>query len=459
MNIYLDEHFKNIVGKKVFFLGAGLSHSQLIVKYATNGAIVTLCDIRTIDKLSSYIEPFRDLDINYCLGEDYLSCLCDANIIFRTPGIDYTKKEIADAVEKGITVTSEIEMFFEYCPCPIIGITGSDGKTTTSSLIAAVLEKEGYTVWLGGNIGRPLFPLVEEIKENDIAVVELSSFQLISMKKSPHISLITNITPNHLDHHKDMKEYIDAKRNILLHQKENDIAVLNMDNDITRELAGDVKGLLRFFSRSEVENGSFIKDNVLYSSLDGAKHPVMILDSLIIRGEHNKENVAAAYAVVSSLVKDSTFIEVANSFPGVEHRIEFVRELNGVKWYNDSIATSPTRTIAGLRSFDRKIILIAGGSDKGLSYEPLAEDLKERVKCVFLSGPTGSAIAEVIKNNGSNTEIYFTVNVSESVKKAYSYSTNGDIVMLSPASPSFDSYSGFEARGKHFKQLVNELKP
>ena len=456
MNNKIKEYYEGIAGKKVYFLGAGISHSELIRKYTSYGADVTLCDIREEDKLSSYIATLSNLDIRYILGKDYLSSLSEADIIFRTPGIDYTKPEIQDAVKEGITVTSEIEMFFEFCPCLSIGITGSDGKTTTSSLIAAVLEEKGYTVWLGGNIGRPLFPLIESITKDDIAVVELSSFQLISMKRSPHISIITNITPNHLDHHKDMKEYIDAKRNILLYQTPDDIAVLNIDNDITNRLSSDVNGELRYFSQSKVTNGSYIeKNNLFYSNEDQIDY-VMPLDNLIIRGEHNKQNVAAAYAALYNLVDDEAFSKAVSSFKGVEHRIEFVGEINGVRWYNDSIATTPTRTIAGLRSFDQKIILIAGGSEKGLSYEPLAEDIKGGVKCLFLSGPTGPKIADVAKD--SEADIFFTKDIVESVEKAYEYAVDGDIVMMSNASPSFDSYSGFEARGKHFKELVNALK-
>ena len=457
LNNALREYYESLKNKKVYFLGAGISHKQLIERFVSYGATVTLCDIRPKDKLGAFLNDLGDIEIELQLGEGYLNRLGDADIIFRTPGIDYTKAEIQRAVAVGITVTSEIEMFFNFCPCLSIGITGSDGKTTTSSVIAAVLKNSGYTVWLGGNIGRPLFPIIDEINENDIAVVELSSFQLISMRKSPNIALITNISPNHLDHHKDMQEYIDAKRNILLHQSANDIAVLNEDNAITKGLAGDVVGELRYFSRNRVENGSYIENNTILSAKHGSVSPVMLLDSLIIPGEHNKDNINAAYAVTTGLVKDEVFIKTANSFSGVEHRIEFVCEVNGIKWYNDSIATSPTRTIAGLCSFGQKIVLIAGGSDKGLSYAPLADYLNEHVKCVFLSGPTASSIADVITNSNGSTKIVFTKNLTDSVERAYNYAEPGDIVMLSPASPSFDSYSGFEERGRHFKQLVNAL--
>ena len=458
MNNAVNEYYKGIKNKKVFFLGAGLSHQQLIPKFIDCGASVTLCDIRNEDALKDYLNSLgKNIELNLNLGSSYLDYILSADIIFRTPGIDYTKPQIVEAVNSGITVTSEIEMFFEFCPCPTIGITGSDGKTTTSSLVAAILEKTGYRIWLGGNIGRPLFPVVEQIHKDDIAVIELSSFQLISMRRSPFISVITNITPNHLDHHKDMKEYIDAKRNILLYQNSNSKAVLNKENEITKGLSKDVKGELLFFGRTPVENGAYIDNNTLLSVENGRTSRVMELTGLNLLGEHNKENIAAAYAAVRSLVNDSVFTDVAKNFTGVEHRIEFIRELNGVKWYNDSIATSPTRTIAGLCSFENKIVLIAGGSDKGLSYQPLGEYLSKYVKCMYLSGPTATAIAAAVDEYEESPDIIFTENLKDSVSRAFIYAKPGDVVMLSPASPSFDFYSNFEERGRHFKQLVNSL--
>ncbi len=462
MTEVISSYYKSLKGKKIFFLGAGISHKDLIIKFAKLGADVTLCDRKDYKSLGEYGNEIKSLGVNFILGEHYLSKLLEADIVFRTPGIDYTKPEIQKAVKAGIKVTSEIETFFDLCPCKIVGITGSDGKTTSTSLIASILKNGGYNVYLGGNIGTPLLPLVDDMKETDIAVVELSSFQLISMKKSPDISLVTNVTPNHLDHHKDMNEYIDAKRNILLHQDENSVSVLFADNDITNAMKDDVKGELRLFSRKQVSNGAFLKDNCLYTVKNGEQKKLMELCELKLRGEHNKDNICGAAAVVMGMVSDEVLVDSIKEFSGVEHRIEFVRELDGVKWYNDSIATSPTRMIAGLRSFDQKLIVIAGGSDKGVSFEPLAPEIIEHVKTIILCGATAKRIQEVLKSHKdfekSGLEIVITNDIPEAVVVAKDKAKQGDVVTLSPACPSFDSYPNFEYRGRHFKQLVNDLK-
>ena len=451
------KYYENVAGKKIYFLGAGLSHEELIKKHAERGALVTLCDARSEGQLEDYLHRLGNIKLKTSLGEHYLDEIMNADIIYRTPGIDYTKPEIQRAVSAGITVTSEMEMFFSFCPCRIIGVTGSDGKTTTSTLIARVLEAAGYTVHLGGNIGRPLFPITENIKKDDIAVVELSSFQLISMKQSPQIAVVTNITPNHLDHHKDMKEYTDAKRNILLYQLPAWSAVLNIENEVTGAMRGDIKGKLLEFGRRPLSDGAFIEHDTLYAAKQGSISKVMNLNRLLLRGEHNKDNIAAAYCAVSQLVPDEIFAGAVLSFTGVEHRIEFVREINGVSWYNDSIATSPARTRAGLYSFEQKVILIAGGSDKGLEYESVAEDIIKRVKLLYLSGPTADTIRKAVERAGGGVETVMTQNITESVASAAADAVKGDVVILSPASPSFDAYGNFEERGKHFKQLVNAL--
>ncbi len=456
------EYYSSIKGKKIYFLGAGISHKQLIVKFAKLGANVTLCDKKDFASLSDFGEEIKALGVEFILGDSYLSSLDKADIVFRTPGIDYTKPEIQKAVAMGTTVTSEIEMFFELCPCKIIGITGSDGKTTSTSLIASILKNGGYNVHLGGNIGTPLLPLVDDMSKDDIAVVELSSFQLISMKKSPDISLVTNLTPNHLDHHKDMKEYIDAKRNILLHQNKASVSVLFADNDITKAMSSDIKGETRFFSRNEVSNGAYIQNNVLFLANNGEKTKLMELEGLKLKGEHNKDNICGVAAVVKDLVEQEVLVDSIREFSGVEHRIEFVRELDGVMWYNDSIATSPTRTIAGLKSFEQKLIVIAGGSDKGISFEPLAPELVAHAKTVILCGATAPKIEKTLREykdfEQSGLEIILTEDIPSAVLKAREIAKNKDVVTLSPACPSFDSYQNFEYRGRHFKQLVNDLK-
>ena len=464
MNQKLESFYASLPGKKVFFLGAGISHKALIEKFAGKGADVTLCDRKSLDELGEFGKKCVEWGVHLILGEEYLDHLKEADLVFRTPGIDWTKPEIQDAIAHGVQITSEIESFFEYCPCRIIGITGSDGKTTSTTLTARLLEAEGYRVHLGGNIGIPLFPIIDEVKEDDIAVVELSSFQLISMRRSPQVCAVTNVTPNHLDHHKDMDEYVNAKKNIFLWQDYNGVCVLNAENEITREMAKDVKGEIRWFSKNRpVGNGAYLdEERVLWSAECGHVYPVMDLNGIRLRGEHNKDNVCMVYALVKGLVSDDTFRRVVPSFEGEEHPIEFVRNLDDVEYYNDSIASSPTRTIAGLRSFHESVVLIAGGYDKHISYAPLApEILKNRVRVLLLCGPTADAIERELRalpDYNGQVEIIRCRDVEECVNKAREVARPGEVVFFSPASASFDAYPNFEVRGRHFKSLVSELK-
>ncbi len=463
MNERYEAYMNGLRGRRVFFIGAGVSHRQLIRQFAAAGAEVTLCDVKTEEKLGPFAAECRELGVRLLLGEGYLDTLAEADLVFRSPGVDWTKPEIRKAVEAGVAVTSEIESFFDNCPCPIIGVTGSDGKTTTTTLIARVLEAGGYQVHLGGNIGIPLFPVCGQVEKEDIAVVELSSFQLISMRKSPDIAVVTNVTPNHLDHHKDMWEYVDAKRNILLHQKPGSVSVLNLEHGITAAMAADVKGELRWFSGCRpVENGAYMdEDKILWSAEGGVTRRIMDLKEIKLRGEHNKVNVCTAWAAVKGLVPDEVFVRTVREFTGVEHRIEYVRTVAGVPYYNDSIASSPTRTIAGLRSFTEPIVLIAGGYDKKVSYLPLAEEiLRSSVKKVLLCGDTAGAIEEALRSlDACKAESLVTrcADVPDCVRRAREAATEGDVVLFSPASASFDAYPNFEVRGRHFKQLVGEL--
>ncbi len=371
--------------------------------------------------------------------------------------------ELVEARKKGIVVTSEMEVFFDLCPCKLFAVTGSDGKTTTTTLIAKMLETQGYQVHLGGNIGRPLLPIVDEIDAGDCAVVELSSFQLISMRKSPNVSVITNIAPNHLDVHKTMDEYINAKRNIMIHQNAFSRTVLNADNAITAGWEDDIRLQATLFSyRHPVENGAYYgADGVLYMSDKNGLTPVMHREDIQVIGEHNVENFLAAIAAVWGYVTPENIVKTARAFHGVEHRIEFVRELDGVKYYNDSIATSPTRTIAGLAAFHQKVILIGGGYDKHIPFEPLAPHAIEKIKVLILSGPTADKIESVVrKADGfaeSGMEILRVENMEQAVAAAHDKAKPGDIVTLSPACASFDAYPNFEQRGVHYKQLVNAL--
>ena len=384
-------------------------------------------------------------------------------MILRTPGMNYLTPALQQARESGCAVTSEMELFFDLCPCKIYAVTGSDGKTTTTSVIAEFLKAQGFSVFLGGNIGFPLLPRIEQIGPDDRAVVELSSFQLISMRKSPDVAVITNVAPNHLDVHKDMQEYIDAKRNIYLHQGGISRTVINADNQITASFLPEIRGEAMQFSRKIAPKlGCYLAEDGTLTMAD--RHsitPVLHMDKIRIPGIHNVENYLAAISAVWGEVSKEKIVSVAKNFAGVEHRIEFVRELDGVKWYNDSIASSPTRTIAGLNSFKQKLILIAGGYDKKIPFEPLAPKIIEKVKVLILMGVTADKIETAVTScEGYDPKELSVIRVSsmqEAVNKAREVANPGDIVSLSPACASFDLYPDFEARGRHFKELVNAL--
>lgn len=453
MNNAVLDYFKSQKGKRIAFCGLGRSNLPLINMYKEYGAKIIACDKRSFDELGDTAVSLKESGVELSLGKNYLDNL-NADVLFRTPGMNYNMPELKALRDKGVEVTSEMETFFEICPCKIIAVTGSDGKTTTTTIISEFLKAEGKTVHLGGNIGKPLLPEIFDIKPDDFAVVELSSFQLISMKKSPQISVVTNVTPNHLDVHKDMQEYIDAKRNIVKYQDKDCVTVLNYKNVVTRGFAEGLSSEVRFFNDSSCiykECGSiFVK---------GEK--VLDVKDIAIPGEHNVENYMAAIGAVWGIVSPETIVNVAKSFGGVAHRAELVRELNGVKYYNDSIASSPTRTIKGMLSlFEQKIILICGGYDKNIPYEPLGPVINEKVKALILLGATGPKIEKAVKdaeNFNDTLKIIKAETMEDAVKIASEIAESGDIVSLSPASASFDMFKDFEHRGNYFKELVNAL--
>lgn len=455
-----------IQGKKVAFIGAGVSHKSCIEQFVSLGAIVTLCDQKSsIEEFGPYADTLRRLGVHLSLGEHYTDGFAGQDIIMRTPGYEYFKPELQAALQSGTVVTSEVELFFELCPCEIVAVTGSDGKTTTTTLIAKMFEAAGRKVFLGGNIGAALLPQLADVTPDAEAVVELSSFQLISMKVSPTVAVVTNVTPNHLDHHKDMQEYIDAKRNILLWQKTPCRAVLGYENDVSRAMAADCKGEQVWFSRLHTtQNGAFLRfdDEMLCYADHGEVTEILPRTDIKLRGLHNVENLLAAIAAVWGRVPLEAMRTVGATFTGVEHRIEPVRTLDGVTYYNDSIGTSPTRTIAGLRSFDKKIILIAGGYDKKIPYEPLAPEIVQHVRILILMGATGPVIETAVRAlpefDPEALPILHADSMEEAVALARKEALPGDVVNLSPASASFDLYPNFEERGKHYKRVVMALQ-
>ena len=449
-----------IKGKKVAFIGAGVSHKALIKEFVELGAHVTLCDQKkSVDDFGDYAATIRELGIDLSLGENYLEGFKGQDIIMRTPGfVGYFEKPLQDAMAAGTMVTSEVELFFQFCPCEIVGVTGSDGKTTTTTLIAKILEHAGHRVWIGGNIGAPLLPQAAEMTQTDLAVVELSSFQLMSMERSADIAVVTNVAPNHLDVHKDMAEYVQAKKNVFAHQDGSGKVVLNYDNDITRAFAADAPGAVEFFSRqARPAHGVYLEDGTIFR--DG--RPIMDAADIRIPGVHNIENYMAAACAVEGLATDEDIDAVARSFAGVEHRIEFVREKDGVKYYNDSIASSPSRTIAGLHSFHQKLVLIAGGYDKKIPFDALGPEICGHVRLLILCGATAEKIEAAVcaapEYQPGQPEILHAATLAEAVQLAQAHSVPGDIVTLSPACAAFDQFKNFMVRGETYKRLVQAL--
>lgn len=457
------EKFQNFIkGKKVAIIGLGVSNEPLIDYFKSLKTDLTIFDNKDREKIDQrLLEKIDENNIKTSFGKNYLSKLKEFDIIFKSPSCRPDLPEIEAEVKRGAILTSEIEQVLELAPCKIIAVTGSDGKTTTTSLIYEILKNK-YKCYLGGNIGTPIFTKISEMKPEDIVILELSSFQLMTMKKSPNIAVITNITPNHLDIHKSYEEYIEAKKNILKYQTESDILVLNYDNDITRLLNKEAKGKTIFFSSKEkLTNGIIYDEGIIKKCDNDLRRHILKYSNTLLRGKHNAENICAAIAATQTLVDVEEQAEAIFKFKGVSHRIEFVREINNVKWYNDSIGSSPTRTIAGLKSFNEEIVLIAGGYDKHLDYEPIAEPIIEKVKTLILMGATAEKIFGVVKKKEAETGkkilIYKVNSLQEAIDKAKEKAKPGQVVLFSPASASFDMFKNFEERGNKFKELVKNI--
>lgn len=463
MNEKLKEFNTYLKNRKVAVIGLGVSNLPLLEYLYNLSSKVTVFDDRTMEQIPKEVmDKITTYGFEFSFGDNNLSKLVGFDLIFRSPSCMPTKKELVEEAKRGTIVTSEIEMLMEMAPCKIIGVTGSDGKTTTTSLIYEIVKTAGYNAYLGGNIGYPLFTKLGEMQEDDIIILELSSFQLMNMTVSPDISVITNVSPNHLNIHKDYEEYIEAKKNIFKNQKEDGILVLNYDNEITRECRKEANGKVIYFSSKEkLDNGIIVDNEVIKECEDRLRKHIVNTKEIHLRGMHNYENVSAAIAATKSFVDMDTIVEAVKNFKGVAHRIELIRELDGVKWYNDSIGTSPTRTMAGLKSFEEDIVLIAGGYDKHLEYEPLAKPIVDKVKALILIGQTSGKIREAVEKELEEQEkkldIYQCNEFSEIVEVARKVAKPGQVVLFSPASASFDLFKNFEERGSTFKKLVNDL--
>lgn len=453
------KEFKDYIkNKKVAVVGIGVSNIPLINFLVELGANVSAFDMKDEAQLGEVANDFKSKGVELVLGNGYLDKLTGFEVVFKTPSMRIDSEALVKVKKEGAYITSEMEEFVRYCKGKVYAITGSDGKTTTTTIISKLLEAEGYKTWVGGNIGTPLFAQIQEIEKEDMVVLELSSFQLMTMHLPVDVALCTNLSPNHLDMHKDMKEYIDSKKNIFLYQEEDGVLVVNRENDITYSFEKEANGEVREFSSKRVlENGAYYKDGILY--LQGEE--VVKKDDIVIKGMHNVENYLAAFIATKDDVKIETMKKVSETFAGVEHRSEFVREVDGVKYYNNSIDSSPTRTLAALKAFEKNVILIAGGYDKNIPFEPLAYEGYPYIKEVVLMGATKNKIKDVFEKlkleKGIEIKINMVETLKEAVNKAKELAKEGDIVTLSPACASFDMFTNFDIRGKAYKNLVNNL--
>lgn len=464
MNQKLSNYKNYIRNKKVAVLGIGISNTPLIKYLAAMDVEVTAFDKSEEKDLNEQLKVLEGLQINYSLGKDYLNRLKGFDVIFKTPKVRFDIPELMDEERRGAVVTSEMEVFCNLCPARIFAVTGSDGKTTTTTLIYEMLKRQGFKCWLGGNIGTPLLDKIDEIDENDMVILELSSFQLHTMKCRLNTAVVTNMSPNHLDVHESMDEYIDAKKNIFRYQTVADRLILNYDNNITRSFSSEASGKVIFFSRTQaLKEGMVLENNNFIFKSESISKSILDSRDILLPGVHNIENYLAAAAAVINYAEPAIIQEIARSFKGVEHRNELVREVNGIRFYNDSIGSSPTRTIATMGCFKQKLILITGGYDKHIPYDDMGKILTEQVKCLVLIGQTGPLIEKAYKNEversgkGGEITVLKCLTLEEAVEKAYANAVESDIILLSPASASFDLFKNFEERGNRFKEIVNKL--
>lgn len=448
-------------GKRLVILGIARQGTALARFAVGAGAYVTLSDMRPAEKLESVIESLSDLPagcLRLVLGDHPAALLDECDVLALSGGVATDLPIVVEAGRRGIPLTNDSLEFMRRAPAPVVGITGSAGKTTTTALLGEIGQKSGRRTWVGGNIGRPLISDLEKMSAEDLIVKELSSFQLeLWQDCSPAIAAILNITPNHLDRHKSMASYTEAKSHILMHQKSDDVAVLSADDSATAQLQELVRGRLRLFSRNgSVEDGAYVQDGQIWLSTMAGQQPLMPVESIRLRGRHNVLNVLAAVVLADSAgISREAIVEGILAFSGVPHRLEFVRKLEGVQYFNDSIATAPERALAALDSFDEPIILLAGGRDKDMVWDNWAQQVTRRVKHVVLFGELASKQKELLNKNVPMDKVD---TLAEAVSIAREKAVSGDVVLLSPGGTSFDSYFDFAERGEHFRLLVRDLE-
>lgn len=465
MNKKYQEFINYLKTKKIAIIGAGVSNLPLIKILKKENCDITLFDKKELNQMEENTYKYiTDNNIKTSLGDNYLEGLFGFDVIFRSPSFLPTNKYLVEEEKRGALITTEIEQVIKLSPCPIIGITGSKGKTTTTTILYNILVGMGYNAYLGGNIGTPLFSKLDEMKENDIVVLELSSFQLMNMTVSPNISIITNISPDHLDVHSNYEEYIDAKKYIFKHHTKNDILVLNLDDNIVSQFDKEAKGIVRYF-KNKSKDKSILKDTYVLNNGYITYNDIQVIDTskLLLRGNHNYLNICAALNAIKDYINVSNeeLESIVMNIKGVTHRLEFVREINGVKWYNDSASTTPDKSYAGINAFDEPIILIAGGYDKNISYDEMAKPILEKCSKLILFGATKdkiyNAVMEESKKTGITIPIYLLDSLEEVVSVANEISTSGEVVLFSPASASFDMFKNAYQRGDLFKNMVNNI--
>ena len=465
MNKKYREFIENLNDKKIAIIGTGVSNLPLIKILNEKNYDITIFDQKELTNMDETTSKYLiDNKIKVSLGNDYLTNLVGFNVIFRSPSILPTNPYLVEEAKKGAIITTEIEQVIKLSPCPVIGITGSKGKTTTTTILYNILCGLGYSTYLGGNIGTPLFSKLDEITKNDLVVLEMSSFQLMNMKVSPNISVVTNISPDHLDVHGSYEEYIDAKKYIFKNQDNKDILVLNLDDSIVSTFSEEAKGEVRYFKNKSLDK-SILKDSYVLNNGYICYNEEKVIDTskLLLRGNHNYLNICAALNAIKDYIKVSNeeLEKIVMNIKGVHHRLEFVRDINGVKWYNDSASTTPDKSLAGIYAFDEPIILIAGGYDKNISYEPLAKPILDKVSKLILFGATRDKIYDAVMNECRNTKksipIYLLDSLEEVIDVANEISTSGEVVLFSPASASFDMFKNAYQRGDLFKSYVEKL--
>lgn len=452
---------KELKTKKIAVLGAGVSNIPLLKQLACENCDVTLFDQKEKENINEDIQKLiNEKKLKCFLGQNYLEGLKSFDIIFRSPSLLPSNPYLKEEESRGCYITTEVEEVIKYAPCKVIGITGSKGKTTTTTIVSKILENLGYNVYVGGNIGTPLFTKIEQLKETDIVVLELSSFQLMGMRTSPDIAVVTNISPDHLDIHGSYEEYINAKKYIFKNAKKNSILVLNSEDEIVKNFAREFEGEVRYFGTNSNLDTYYLKENKIWNK----EKEIIDTTKLILKGKHNYINICAALSAIKDFIKDTSNLEaILKNIPSVPHRLEFVREIDGVKWYNDSASTTPDKCLGGLSAFSEKIVLIAGGSDKNIPYTPLAKPVTEKVSKLILFGQTKNKIydavmEEVKRTNNRSLKIYVLDDLESAISVAKKVAVSGEVVLFSPASASFDMFKNAYQRGDIFKKLVNDIE-